>query len=253
MSALITALIAWMHQAPPELIEITMLVCAYGGALVMFRLFGLTGLIAFNVLALIGANIQVLKVVQFHVLPEPVALGTILFSSSFLTIDLITEYYGAAVARRTIWLGFCALLLHNTFMLLTLGYAPLATADAQHVETALSTLVAPQPGLLAAGLIAYLVSQNLDVTIYSRLKKSTGGRFLWLRNIAATAPAVLIDNTVFSVLAWQVFAAKPVPLDTLVSTYILGTFFVRMLITVLDTPFMYLSRWAAKPHVAQRT
>jgi uncharacterized integral membrane protein (TIGR00697 family) len=251
MSQLVDFLVRWMHAAPPELIDAFMLIAAYGGVLLVLRQFGLMGLVAFTVLAVVGANIQVLKTVQYNILPQPLALGTILFSSSFLAIDLITEYFGAATARRTIWLGFCCLLLHNLFMLLTLGYRPLGTPDADGVETALSTLVTPQPGLLAAGLIAYLVSQHLDVWLYSRMKRATQGKYLWLRNIAATAPAVLIDNTIFSVLAWQVFAAKPVSVEALIFTYILGTFFIRMLITLLDTPFMYISRWAAKPHVQQ--
>lgn len=251
MSDLVNLLIGWMHVVPPELIEVAMLVAAYGGALLLFRQFGLVGLTAFAVLAIVGANIQVLKVVQFTVLPQPVALGTILFSSSFLAIDLITEYYGPETARRTIWLGFCCLLLHNIFMLLTLGYRPIdpATADSAAIESALTTFAAPQPALLAAGLISYLVSQHLDVALYSRLKKATHGQHLWLRNVAATVPAVLVDNTVFSVLAWQVFAVRPVSFEALIFTYILGTFFIRMLIAVLDTPFMYLSRWSAKPHV----
>src|SRR5262249_51648099 len=153
---------------------------------------GLIGLVAFAVLAIVGANIQVLKVVQFTILPQPVALGTILFSSSFLAVDLITEYFGPATARRTIWLGFCCLLLHNVFMLLTLGYRPLdpSTPESLAVEGALATFAAPQPALLAAGLVSYLVSQHLDVALYAKLKRATQGQHLWLRNVAATVPAV---------------------------------------------------------------
>lgn len=238
-----------MNRAPPGVIAFFMLLAAYSAVLVLMRFFGIHGLVAFVVVAILGANIQVLKVVQFGVFPHPVALGTILFSSTYLAIDLVTEYYGTHLARRIIWLGFCCVLLFNIFMILTLGYRPI-DADitdpdygfAVETERALKTVIQPQLGLLVAGLAAYLISQHLDVWLFAYLKRRTHGNALWLRNNASAIVAALIDNTVFSLLAWRIFAATPVPWDTLVYTYILGTFSARVLIALLDTPFMYLSR-----------
>jgi len=249
MGELVSFLIGQMNAAPPELISLLMLISAYGGVLVLMRKFGAHGLVAFVVIALVAANIQVLKVVQFTVLPQPVALGTVLFSSTYLAMDLLAEYYGAALARKTIWIGFFCLLFYNLFMLLTLGYRPLTAQaatgmvpTAAETENALKLLVQPQLGLLLAGLISYLVSQHLDVFLYTKVKRSTHGKRLWLRNGIATIISALVDNTVFSILAWEVFAATPVPLNQLIFTYILGTFLARVLVALLDTPFMYLSR-----------
>jgi uncharacterized integral membrane protein (TIGR00697 family) len=248
MNDLVDFILRTLQSAPPELVEVLMLVAAYGGVLVFYRQFGIYGLTAFCVIAIIGANIQVLKVVQYNVFPQPVALGTVLFSSSYLAIDLITENFGTAAARRTIWIGFCCLLFHNAFMLLTLGYAPADTSAAGlETESAFKALVGPQPGLLAAGLISFLISQHLDVAIYAKVRSATAGKYLWLRNGAATIGAALVDNIVFSLLAWEVFAVKRVPFDALIFTYILGTFFLRVVIALLDTPFMYLSRRIARP------
>lgn len=238
-----------MNRAPPGVIALLMLLAAYSGVLMMMRFFGIYGLVAFVVVAILGANIQVLKVVQFAVFPHPVALGTILFASTYLAIDLITEYYGAQLARRIIWLGFCCVLLFNIFMILMLGYRPVDVAIAGpeyafavETEKSLKTVIQPQLGLLVAGLTSYLISQHLDVWLFAYLKRKTSGGSLWLRNNVSAIVSALIDNTVFSLLAWRIFAATPVPWDTLVYTYILGTFSARVCIALLDTPFMYLSR-----------
>ena len=232
--------IAFLTTLPPEALSLAMIATAYGGVLVMMRLFGLTGLTAFIIVAIIAANFQVMKTVQFSVFAHPVALGTELFTSTYLAIDVIAENYGAAAARRTIWTGFACQLLFTFVMLLTLGYHPLP--EGAGIEGALTTLMLPQVGLLAAGLMSYLLSQHLDVTIFAWLKRRTGGRQLWLRNGASNIAAALLDNTVFSILAWRVFAAHPIPWDSLIFTYILGTFYIRVFVSLLDTPFIYLSR-----------
>ncbi|NIR44143.1 MAG: VUT family protein, partial [Gemmatimonadetes bacterium] len=60
-----------------------LLVVSFGAVLVLHRLFGAAGLFAYVVAAILAANVQVLKAVQFAVYPAPVALGTVTFSSSF--------------------------------------------------------------------------------------------------------------------------------------------------------------------------
>lgn len=241
-------LIEAMRSLPPELLSLILIAVSYSGVLIFMRYFGLSGVAAFFVLAVIGANIQVLKVVKFSVFDHPVALGTELFASSYLAIDIVTENYGKEQARKIIWIGFACQILFTALMLITLGYASPLVGSAEDlarigaVESALNTILQPQAGLLAAGLFSYLLSQHLDVSIFVWLRRETGGRFLWLRNGASNIVAALVDTIVFSFLAWRVFAPEPVPLDALLYTYILGTFCIRVFVSLLDTPFMYLSR-----------
>jgi len=68
--------------------------------LLFLKLFGETGMYIYTVIAVIGANIQVLKIVNFPFFSNPIALGTILFASTFLTTDILTEYYGVKFAKK---------------------------------------------------------------------------------------------------------------------------------------------------------
>jgi len=95
-------------------------------------------------------------------------------------------------------------------------------------------------------MLAYLTSQYHDIWLYSLLRRLTGGRHLWLRNNASTWISALIDNTIFSVLAWVVFAPEPLDFTTLVFTFILGTYLLRIVVAFVDTPFVYLARYAVR-------
>lgn len=248
------AIIATMQAGPPELVWGLLLLLCFCGVLIMARLFGEMGLVAYIVVAILGANIQVLKPVQFNVFVDPVALGTVLFASTYLATDILAEHYGRAAARRGVLIGFATFLFWTILMVLTLGFAPLTEAQAGEglawalgMNDAMTTLFTPVPALFVAGMAAYLISQYHDIWLYGLLRRLTAGRHLWLRNNASTWISALIDNTVFSVLAWVVFAPEPLGFSTLVFTYILGTYLLRVAVALLDTPFVYLSRYAVRP------
>jgi queuosine precursor transporter len=250
MEILINAMNAW----PPECIWLVLLLGCFGAILFLNRFFGPPGLYVYIAIAIIGANIQVLKAVKFSVYPEPVALGTILFSSSYLATDILAERFGKDAAKKGVWLGFIAFLSFVAIMILTLGFSPLTPEQAgEEMAWALAyhdhmkALFTPQLAFFAAGMIAYLTSQFHDVWLFHSLKAKFGGRFLWFRNNASTMVSALIDNTVFSVFAWIVLASNPLPFKTVLVTYILGTYWLRLLVAALDTPVLYLAKsWGYK-------
>ncbi len=241
-------LIIFLNHWPPESVWILMLGTCFTAIVLLYRLFGAAGLYLYIVVAIIGANIQVLKAIQFSFYPEPVALGTALFASTYLATDILAERYGAKAARLGIWLGFSGFLLFNILMLLTLAFAPLTEDHAgETMKWALPyhdymiALFMPQSALFMASMIAYLTSQFHDVWLFDWLKSKFNGRFLWLRNNVSTIISAFIDNAIFSIFAWIVFNPHPLPLSTVFFTYILGTYWERVIIAILDTPFCYLA------------
>ncbi len=250
------ALVSALNAGPPEMVWLLLLAVCFGSVVCLHRLFGAAGLYVWIAVAIIGANVQVMKPVAFSVFPDPVALGTVLFASLFLATDLLAEMEGPAAARRGVLLGFAAYLLWTVLMVLTLGFSPLDEAAAGEglawaldVHPAMATLFMPAPAFLVAGMAAYMVSQFHDIWLYDAIRRLTGGRRLWLRNTLSTAVSALIDTIVFSVLAWVVFAPEPLDWQTLVVTYILGTYVLRLAVAVLDTPFIYLARHWGRPPV----
>lgn len=238
-------MIDFFNTLPPLLFSLLMFVTAYASVVLFAKWFGKAGLMLFIGLAVIAANIQVLKVTQFGFFSEPVALGTELFAATYLATDVLTEMYGPKAARQGVFAGFAAMMLWTLITLITLAFAPVAGNAA---NDAMRVLFTPAPVFLVASVISYLVSQFNDIYIFSAIKKITGEKMLWLRNNISTLVSALIDSAIFSTLAFFIFPRifpvgfDAVSLRTLIFTYILGTYAFRAFSTLIDTPFMYMAK-----------
>lgn len=230
---------------PVTLLMIEALFC-FSIILLLLTLFGSIGLFIYTAVAIIAANIQVLKIVDFDFFSHPIALGTILFSSTYLCTDILAEYYHEKLARLCIYIGFVTFGLWVVLMLLTIGYP--ADALSFQEDGAMRTLFMPVPALFIAGMTAYLISQLHDVWVFQFIRRLTGGRFLWLRNCLSTILSSLIDNAIFTILAFVVLASSPLPWDVVIYSYILGSFLFRVVMALADTPFVYMARNAIKLH-----
>ena len=238
-----------------EVVWFMMLILCFLSILVFLRLFGYVGLYVYSAIAIIAANIQVLKQANFNFFssinekiipfyePSPIALGTILFASTFLCTDILSEYYGKEKARKNVLIGFCSFFLMTILMLVTIGIQPAEDEWVSMVQESLAILFTPMTSIFVASMIAYLISQYFDIWFFSYLKTVSSNKLLWLRNNVSTAVSSLIDNTIFSIFAWIILNPNPFPLSDVIMTFILGVYLLRVFIALLDTPFIYLARY----------
>lgn len=260
---IILPFIQLLQSLPAEIVSLILFGTCAVSILFLFRLFGAPGLYLFNIVAIIASNIQVLKNVQFSLCAEPVALGTVVFASTYLCSDILTEHYGKASAKIGIWYCFAAQLLMTVLMIIAVGYPPLASqtigavtgatgnlgafASAGGLESMISTekamslLFTPSPRLMFASLLAFAISQFNDIWLFQALNTLTRGKLLWLRTSVSSLVSAMVDTVLFSALAWVILSPDPVSLSTLIFTYILGTFVARAWVSVLSTPIMYFS------------
>ena len=236
--------VSFLQLFRPECILIIEYIVCSLAVVMMAKVFGKTGLMTYVTLAVIIANIQVLKAANFSLFPFPIALGTIVFSSTFIAVDILNEFYGEKVARAAVWMSFASVVILLVLMICTLGIQP-ARDDHQsyiHVHQAISILFLPAPQILAASLCSFLVSQYIEIWIFQLIRRVTHAKWIWLRTSVASLISALIDNALFSVLAWVIFAPNPISLQQLLFTYILGTYTFRVIIILLQTPLMYCVR-----------
>ena len=238
-----------------EVVWFIMLILCFVSILVFLRLFGYVGLYVYSAIAIIAANIQVLKQANFNFFssinekiipfyePSPIALGTILFASTFLCTDILSEYYGKEKARKNVLIGFCSFFLMTILMLVTIGIQPAEDEWVSMVQESLAILFTPMTSIFVASMIAYLISQYFDIWFFSYLKTVSSNKLLWLRNNVSTAVSSLIDNTIFSIFAWIILNPNPFPLSDVIMTFILGVYLLRVFIAILDTPFIYLAKY----------
>jgi len=230
----------FLNSINPFLIWIAMLIFCFASILLFLKLFGYVGLYIYSSIAIIAGNIQVLKTVDFFYSPEPIALGTILFASIFLCTDILSEYFGKAKAKKNVLIGFISFLFMTIIMLFTIGFKP---SSIDWSQDNLVNVFTPMTRFFIASMIAYLVSQYFDVWLYNFIKKLTLNNFLWLRNNLSTILSSLIDNTIFSLLAWIILNPEPETMYNVIMIYIFGTYLLRILIALIDTPFLYLAKF----------
>ena len=212
-------------------------------AVLLYRFAGKFGLYTLIVASLITSNIQVLKTVQLFGLVA--TLGNVLYGSIFFATDILSEVYGKKAARRGVWLGFIGMLLMTLWMQIALKFIP-DTSD--FTQGSLVTIFGLLPRIAAGSMIAYLISQHHDIFAFHFWKSKTKGRFLWLRNNASTMVSQAIDSAIFCTIAlWGVF-------DTDTWLQILATtYFLKWIVAVIDTPFIYLAKRLSPTVVAKES
>ena len=226
------------NSISPVFLWIIFLFFCFFSILMFLKLFGEVGIYVYTVIAIITANIQLLKIVKFSFFNDPIPLGTALFASTFLCTDILVEHYGEKKARKNILIGFVGFLIFNFYILFTLGFSP---ADFE-TQNKLKDIFLPLPIFFAASMVAYLISQFFDVWFFIKISIFTKKKYLWFRNNLSTIVSSLLDNIIFSIFAWIIFNPNPENIKTVIG-FIFGTYILRILISFLDTPFVYLAKY----------
>lgn len=210
-----------------------LLLVSFIGVLLFYRWFGKSGVFAWIAIATILANIQVVKTVEIFGLTA--TLGNVLYGSIFLATDVLNEHYGEKVANKSVLLGFLSAIVMLASMQLAIAFIP---ASSDIATGALKTIFDPAIRIVTGSLVAYLVSQFLDVRLFQVIKKKyPSDKYLWLRNNGATLISQLLDTAIFVSIAFIGVYPMSIVLQIYLTTYVF-----KAIIALLDTPFIYLSK-----------
>ncbi len=221
-----------------EILLLGSLVVLYLAVLVWYRLFGKAGMYSFTVFATIAANIEVLLLVDAFGME--MTLGNILFATTFLVTDILSETEGKAAANKAVYVGIATSVL---FILVSQSWLFYQVNQNDQVHPAFQVIFSNTPRMMLASLVVYAIAQIFDVWLYhtwwSFTAKRFGDsrRFLWLRNNGSTLVSQLLNSFLFTAFAfWGTYS-----LPTILS--IVSTSYVIFIVTSLaDTPIVYLAR-----------
>lgn len=213
--------ILWLIFA---LINFTLLIGVY-------KIFGKTGVFAWIVLGTILANIQVTKNIELFGLSA--TLGNIMYGTIFLGTDILSEKYGAKDARKGVLIGFFTMISTLVIMQFALLFDPSSSDISQ---SSLETIFGFLPRIVLGSIIAYLVSQFVDVYLFSYIKKKLpANKYLYIRNNVATILSQLLDTAIFVPIAFLGVYDMKVFWGIFITTYV-----IKVFVALLDTPFLYL-------------
>ena len=178
------------------------------------------------------ANIIAFKIVTFGSFVVPAAV--IVYASTFLVTDFLSEVYGRSTAVKAVWAGFLSNIIMVLSVMIAVKWEPASFMDKGLVES-FNTVLGFAPRVVIASMIAFLISQHHDVWAFHFWKEKMKGKYLWMRNNLSTLVSQLIDTVIFISIA---FAGK-FPVEV-ISAMVLGQYIVKVIIALLDTPFIYL-------------
>ena len=203
--------------------------------LLCFRL-GKIWLVSYVATAAVLMNLVVIK--QMRLFGLDATGGNVLYASIFLSTDLLAEHWGSREARRAVRIGFMGGLLFLATTQIILRYAPLPADPAfpgsgDFAQPYMENLFGFLPRIVLGSLVAYLLAQHLDVWLFERIRKATGGRHLWLRNNGSTWISQAVDTVTFYGIAF--YGVFPI------AGPIFFTWLLKIFVAAVDTPFIYLS------------
>ena len=196
------------------------------------KFFKKEGLYIWIAIATILANLTVCKMID--VFNFTTSLGNVIFASTFLATDIISEKYSAKEARKAVYLSIFASVTFIIITQLTLLFTP---SSDDVVQGAMKTLFAINLRTSVASMGMFFIANMLDIYIYNKLKEKLPKR-LWLRNNVATITCNCIENYFFNTLAFIGIFSIPVIISIATTTTI-----IEIVIAVCDTPFLYLSKY----------
>ncbi len=144
-------------------------------------------------------------------------------------VDCICELWGRRAAQQAIWLG-----LSSQFLLTIIIQISIASPYAsfwQH-QQAYQTILSTGLTIVIASMLAFSMSQILDILIYQRIKIWSKGKLLWLRSNISTYFGQIIDSSIFICIVFYNSNQK--------LTILFGSILVKIILSLCMTPIVYL-------------
>jgi len=139
--------------------------------------------------------------------PLAVEAGIFAFLLLVVTSSAVAELHGPATAGRLVRVGFVPLLvsLALSWVVFVLPASPdMIPANRDAIQLVLGSTWR----IWLGGIVAYGVSQTLNVTIFAALKGREGSKLLWLRAAIASMLSQVVDTLLFVTIAF--YGAFPI-------------------------------------------
>lgn len=137
--------------------------------------------------------------------------GVLLWPLEFVMTDIVNEYYGPRAVKRISYTAVALILYGFVMFYVAMGVPPATfwyTSGLQDgipdMDKAFNGIFGQGMWIIAGSLVAFLVSQIVDVTIFHKIKKYTGEKKIWLRATGSTFVSQLVDSFIVLFIAFKI-------------------------------------------------
>ncbi len=175
------------------------------------------------------APLLAVKIIEIG--PFTLPAGDFIFALTFLCTDITNEVFGKKYARNIVKCGLVTLVI--TYLGIQIAVM-LPAADFWELEKTYQEFFGTGFRIFLATICAYVLSQFIDVHIFSWIRQKTGTKHLWIRNNISTFISRFIDIVTFVLIAFYGVFENEEIINIIISGYTAG-----LLVSVCDTPFAY--------------
>ena len=181
--------------------------------------------------------------------------GVLLWPLEFVMTDIVNEFYGPKAVRRISWTA--VILISYAFLMyfLTIHIPPadvwLQSSQKQgvpNIQDAYSAIFGQNNLIIVGSIVAFLVSQIVDVSVFHQIKKRTGHKHLWLRATGSTLVSQLVDSYIVLFIAFSQYFTWQQILAVGMMNYI-----YKCSVAILLTPLIYLIEGRIEKYVGHET
>jgi queuosine precursor transporter len=171
----------------------------------------------------------------FSLGPFTMSIGVIPWPVVFITTDLINEYFGRDGVRRLTFMtigliAYAFIILYVAILVPAASFSPVTDGQFQAV-------FGQSLWIIAGSIIAFGLSQLVDVGVFWLVRHKTGGKHLWMRATGSTLVSQLIDSIVIIGIAFWL----PGKIKTEEFFIVAGAnYSYKMLIALAVTPLLYI-------------
>ena len=183
-------------------------------------------------------------------LPGDLTAGVLIWPVVFVTTDIINEYFGKKGVLRVSYLTMALILFAFGVIYLTTRLPPadfwldVNKADNRgrpfDIDFAYQSIFRQGLGIITGSIVAFIVGQLLDASIFDAIRQATGGRYIWLRATGSTLVSQLVDSFVVLYVAFYVFGNWSLAQVVSVANF---NYWYKFAAAILLTPVLYLAHY----------
>jgi len=170
--------------------------------------------------------------------------GVLLWPVVFILTDIINEYFGKKGVQLLSYMAVGLISYAFVMIYLSIGLSPSdfysqsqQAAGISDMNLAFQKVFGQGLWIIVGSIVAFLIGQIADVTVFQWIKKITGEKKLWLRATGSTLISQLIDSFVVLFIAFYLSGA--LPLKTVIAIGIVN-YLYKFVIAVALTPTLYI-------------
>lgn len=136
--------------------------------------------------------------------------GVLLWPLEFVMTDIVNEYYGPKAVRRISFTAVALIAYAFLMYFIAIGVPPAdfwigsgTKNGIQNMQTSFSAIFGQGMRIIVGSIIAFLVSQLVDVFVFHKIKKVTGEKRIWLRATGSTLVSQLVDSYIVLFIAFS--------------------------------------------------